>query len=605
MSKKKKGPTARVFSMFWGYGKGYFISFTLQNAFDKIIPFFDLWISAAIITALYEGSKQSEVSKLIIIALAGNLLARILSAIFQYFVNTQKRVMENNEKRAFNDKVLSLDYDKLENPELRTLRRKIETNSYINSYGPKNMIFTIEEIIRCVLKVLYSTILFTEMFCSIIQADFRPQSLLFFVLIVVGLAIHIIWDSAINKKMAKYWRDSGDILLEGNKLGSAKPNNEKDIRIYQMLSYVEACGDKYNDEYKRVMINTNLGIFKLTIPGNFIKIIPQCFSYLLVCFYCGMGVFPIGGVIKYVGYLDKFMEGAGGAIRRFADFKVNRPFLETYLEFFDIVNDMYQGSLSVEKRSDKQFEVEFKNVSFKYPESDSYALQNINFKFEVGKKLAVVGMNGSGKTTLIKLLCRLYDPTDGEIIMNDFNVRKYDYKQYLDIFSVVFQDYNLLSFSLGQNVAANGTFDGEKAEQYLREVGFGDRLDELPNKLNTALYKDFDDEGVEISGGEAQKIALARALYKDAPFIILDEPTAALDPLSEAEIYSRFDDIVGDKSAIYISHRLSSCRFCDKILVLDEGKIVQFGSHEELLTDKAGKYHELWTAQAQYYVPVS
>ncbi|MBQ1224246.1 MAG: ABC transporter ATP-binding protein, partial [Oscillospiraceae bacterium] len=283
------------------------------------------------------------------------------------------------------------------------------------------------------------------------------------------------------------------------------------------------------------------------------------------------------------------------------EYKINSAYLEVYFEFFDIQNEMYQGSLSVEKRSDRNFEIEFKNVSFTYPEAKEPALKNISFKFRVGEKLAIVGMNGSGKTTLIKLLCRLYDPTNGEIIMNDFNIRKYDYRQYLDLFSVVFQDYKLLSFSLGQNVGAGESYDKTKAENALRGVGFGERLDELEKGLDTKLYKDFDSEGVEISGGEAQKIALARALYKDAPFVILDEPTAALDPLAEAEIYSRFDSIVGNKTAIYISHRLSSCRLCDRILVLDGGEIVQYGSHEELLKDRNGKYFELWNAQAQYY----
>ena len=185
--------------------------------------------------------------------------------------------------------------------------------------------------------------------------------------------------------------------------------------------------------------------------------------------------------------------------------------------------------------------------------------------------------------------------------MNDFNVRKYDYRQYLDLFSVVFQDYSLLALPLGNNVSSAATWDGEKAERCLREVGFGERYDNMPKGLETPIYKNFDDEGVNVSGGEAQKIALARALYKDAPFIILDEPTAALDPIAEAEIYAKFDEIVGDKTAIYISHRLSSCRFCDKIAVFDNGEIVQVGSHEELLSDENGKYYELWTAQAQYY----
>jgi len=285
----------------------------------------------------------------------------------------------------------------------------------------------------------------------------------------------------------------------------------------------------------------------------------------------------------------------------FRAFKENEQFLELYLEYFDIPNDMYQGSLAVEKRSDKKYDIEFRNVSFKYAGSEGYALKNVNLSFNVGERLAVVGMNGSGKTTFIKLMCRLYDPTEGEIYMNDFNIRKYDYRQYLDLFSVVFQDYSLLALPLGNNVSSAATWDGEKAERCLREVGFGERYDNMPRGLETPIYKNFDDEGVNVSGGEAQKIALARALYKDAPFIILDEPTAALDPIAEAEIYAKFDEMVGDKTAIYISHRLSSCRFCDKIAVFDKGEIVQVGNHEELLADENGKYYELWTAQAQYY----
>ena len=220
---------------------------------------------------------------------------------------------------------------------------------------------------------------------------------------------------------------------------------------------------------------------------------------------------------------------------------------------------------------------------------------------KVGEKLAVVGMNGSGKTTFIKLMCRLYDPTEGEILLNGVNIKKYDYDEYLAVFSVVFQDFKLFSFSLGENVASGADYDVDKVMGSLHQSGFGERLATMPEGIKTSLYKDFDENGIEVSGGEAQKIALARALYKDSPFIILDEPTAALDPIAEYEIYSKFNEIVGDKTAIYISHRLSSCRFCDKIAVFDNGQIVQRGSHDELVADESGKYYELWHAQAQYY----
>jgi ATP-binding cassette, subfamily B, bacterial len=262
---------------------------------------------------------------------------------------------------------------------------------------------------------------------------------------------------------------------------------------------------------------------------------------------------------------------------------------------------MYQGSLTTEKRSDRQYEVEFRDVSFRYPDTEQWALRHINLKFQIGKRLAVVGMNGSGKTTFIKLLCRLYDPTEGQIFLNGIDIRKYKYDDYINIFSVVFQDFQLLSLPLGENVAGAARYDSELAKSCLKNAGFETRFQSMPKGLDTYLYKDLDENGIQISGGEAQKIAIARALYKDAPFIILDEPTAALDPVAKAEIYSKFNDIVTDKTTVYISHRLSSCKFCDEIAVFHEGNVVQKGTHEELISDKTGKYYELWNAQAQYY----
>ena len=229
-------------------------------------------------------------------------------------------------------------------------------------------------------------------------------------------------------------------------------------------------------------------------------------------------------------------------------------------------------------------------------------MRNVSLTFHSGQKTAIVGRNGSGKTTFIKLLCRLYDPTEGQILLNDIDIRRYDYRQYLSILAVVFQEFRLLSFGLGQNIASNMNYDSEKAGRCLEQVGFGERLHKLPLGLSTVLYKVFDETGVTISSGEAQKIALARALYKEEAFlIILDEPTAALDPKAESEIYGKMNEMTDGKTAIFISHRLSSCRFCRNIIVFHEGELVQCGSHEELVADKSGEYYELWNAQAQYY----
>lgn len=244
-------------------------------------------------------------------------------------------------------------------------------------------------------------------------------------------------------------------------------------------------------------------------------------------------------------------------------------------------------------------EIEFRGVSFTYPGTEGKALDNLSFAIRSGEKLAVVGVNGSGKTTMIKLLCGLYDPDEGAILVNGRDIRELDGASRRELFGVVFQDFQLFSFGLGQNLAGSRTYDEMRARAALEEAGFGARLEGMD--LETSLYKDFNPQWVEISGGEAQKIAIARALYRQAPILILDEPTAALDPQAEYEVYENLNRISENRTAIFISHRMSSCRFCGRILVMDGGRLVQAGSHEELLRDAAGRYYELWHAQEQYY----
>ena len=323
--------------------------------------------------------------------------------------------------------------------------------------------------------------------------------------------------------------------------------------------------------------------------------------YLFVCLKALGGAFGIGSVTQYVSAVTTFSGNAALLLSTVSSMRVNAAFLKTIYAFLDIPNSMYQGSLTTEKRTDRKYDVEFKDVSFRYPGSDIWALRHVNMKFKVGQRLAIVGENGSGKTTFIKLLCRLYDPQEGQILLNGIDIRKYRYDDYMGIFSVVFQDFRLLCQPLGANVAGSMEYDRDRAKKALVDAGFADRLAAMEKGLDTMLYRDLSEDGVELSGGEAQKIAIARALYKDAPFIILDEPTAALDPIAEAEIYAKFDEIAGDKTSVFISHRLSSCKFCDEIAVFDKGAVIQQGSHAELLADSSGKYYALWNAQAQYY----
>ena len=327
--------------------------------------------------------------------------------------------------------------------------------------------------------------------------------------------------------------------------------------------------------------------------------ISSIYAYLLVLLKVMAGAVSIGSFTQYVGALAAFQNDISRIL--YSSMRIRRmvSYLGHFLDFLAL-KSTHTGTIPTEKRQDHVYEIEFHHVSFAYPGSTEPVLKDLSCKLTLKHKMAVVGLNGAGKTTFIKLLCRLYDPTEGYITLNGVDIRKYDYRQYQALFGVVFQDFQLFPFPVGQNVAASLHFDEERLWRCLEQAGVADRVRAMGQKLETPISA-VDEAGENVSGGEAQKLAIARALYKDAPFVVLDEPTAALDPLSEYEIYSRFDELVRDKTSIYISHRMSSCRFCQDILVFQEGRLVERGSHETLLEAK-GLYASLWNAQAQYYV---
>ena len=313
-----------------------------------------------------------------------------------------------------------------------------------------------------------------------------------------------------------------------------------------------------------------------------------------------MGIISIGSVVTYSASIIRLTNQIGQMTYRLNRMKTQASVAGDYVEYMSLSQHKQEGTVPVEKRQDDRFTVEFDHVSFKYPGTDMYVIKDLSLRFDIGEKMAIVGKNGSGKTTFIKLLCRLYDVTEGAIKVNGIDIRQYDYGEYCDLFAVVFQDFQVFSFPLGENLAAGDAVEKERAVDALARAGLGDRFQELPLGLDTSVGKEFEDTGITFSGGEKQKIAIARAIYKNAPFVIMDEPTAALDPESECEVYAGFDKMVGHKTALYISHRLASCRFCEDILVFDKGRVVQRGSHEEL-EQQEGLYRELWNAQAQYY----
>ncbi|MBD5459795.1 MAG: ABC transporter ATP-binding protein, partial [Lachnospiraceae bacterium] len=362
----------------------------------------------------------------------------------------------------------------------------------------------------------------------------------------------------------------------------------KVVRIYDMkgmmMHNVERDCRRGEVFYAGMCDTENQGVLGRDVINGFFV----AFSYLFVAVKALAGAVTVGAFTQYAGAMTRLSEG-------FLRFGGNSSMLrqiciimQDFLELMKMESSHQNGTIPVEKRLDGEYEIAFCDVSFHYPGSEDMILKHVNCKINMKNKLALVGKNGAGKTTFVKLLCRLYEPTEGMITLNGIDIRKYKEEEYRELFGVVFQDFKLFAFPLWQNVAAGYKRDEEKLRDSLERAGAAEFVENLPQGVDTLLFKNKEG-GTDISGGEAQKLALARALYKDAPFVVLDEPTAALDPISEAQVYEGFHEMVKDKTSIYISHRMSSCRFCDDIVVFDQGRIAERGSHEQLLK-KDGAY---------------
>jgi ATP-binding cassette subfamily B protein len=329
--------------------------------------------------------------------------------------------------------------------------------------------------------------------------------------------------------------------------------------------------------------------------------------YGVVGFLAIRDVIGIGNVVMMDSAVTMLIAAFSELAMIFTDLRNNNVHLLNYFRYMDMEEEKTEtekeetAAPSPRSGGDQPCEIVFEKVSFQYPGSRTMVLQDINLRVLPGEKLAIVGENGSGKTTLIKLLCRLYRPTSGQILLNGVDIWNYPYEQYIRKIATVFQDFSLFAFSIAENVAASREYDGEKVYEALCRAGLQKKIHKLSKGIRQAISHDYEEDGMDLSGGEAQKAAIARAIYKAAPVVILDEPTAALDPYAEKEIHERFFENLANETMLSISHRLSSCRLCDRIIVLHGGRLVQQGSHRELLRETDGKYARLWEMQAQYY----
>ena len=604
----------RAWGIWWKRCPRLFVSITVASVVTVVNSYVSIWLTARIINELASNKHPQTIIKLVLAQLfaAGMLtfIGNVLKGVKRYETDSAKCMYD----QIFMDKMFSLDYEHMDSQATYDLYSQIIQNDKWSGLGLYETIKLFENLITAGTQVAGGIVLISSMFLARVPGDKGGFLWLNHPLCVAALLILLLflsmYSSVCTDKEQGYWIRYADETRFGNRLAdfyvfiNKDSRRAIDLRMYEQQENVCSVYLKKDNPFtlSSKIVRYARGPMGLWMAGSkSVSAALTAIMYLFVCLKAWAGAYCLGYVTQYIGASASLFTGISELMNVLGRMAGNGSFLENVYSFLDIPNTMYQGSLTTEKRGDRQYEIEFRDVSFRYPGTKQEVLRHVNIKFPVGSRLAVVGLNGSGKTTFIKLLCRLYDPLEGQILLNGIDIRKYRYDDYRKLFSVVFQDFHLFSGSLGENIAGSKTYEAVEAEECLRKAGFVNWSKVMKQGLDTCLYRDVDDKGVEVSGGEAQKIAIARALYKDAPFMILDEPTAALDPVAEAEIYERLNDIAGDRTAVYISHRLSSCKFCDNIVVFHEGEVVQMGSHQELIKDGKGMYDKLWRAQAQYY----
>ena len=600
-----------------------------------IRPYIALLLMGRLLDNVYAGAGLSRLFLLTAAALGAEWLCATIFALAIKGYNKKMEYMYEQQNLLIDKKLLDMDYEYLENPKVHGMIHSIR-NAGTNRGLIGRVLDDLERTLQAAVSILAAVILTLPLLFTGLSsgqgalnnqdpgrfgAFFRsPLSTL--LLIAAMILISYRTDLSFGQRIKRFHekRTKDENFLDHCMGIFSSPERQKDLRIYQQQKLIR---EKSEEAIRRVERETcrEAG---LTSAGEAVKRTISALTGLLVYVFAALrasyGLITPGEAVTCASSIIRMSSSLAELMSALASSQYNARYCRDYVRFMETGRKRYEGTLPVEKRKDNRFSVEFENVSFRYPGSEEYVIRNLNLKLLIGEWIAIVGRNGSGKTTFIKLLCRLYDVTEGCIRLNGVDIRKYDYQEYCRLFSVVFQDFRIFAFPLGEAVACSENVDEDRARDALAAAGLSEALERLPQGLHTWVGKEYADEGIAFSGGEKQKMAIARAVYKNAPFVIMDEPTAALDPLSECEVYEGFDRVVSGegngnpsgprkpseasrpagKTAFYISHRLASCRFCRNILVFDQGRIVQQGCHEELV-EKEGLYRELWNAQAQYY----
>ncbi len=577
-----------------------------------IYPYLSLYMVNIVIDALLN-KKTNDLPRNLIILILSTFCVGVLIDILNSINEVKLKNVHYKLISMINEKSMTMDYEEMEKGDL--LQKLSDARYVVEHLGGYDVFLKYYTILLGKAMIIgFSLFMIVQMCFS--QAKERIVGVygvlsnpFISLLVIIGLVFFNIVVSSMLSKKAKIKTAEGyqkkmsverslnyyvDKVFSDIRFG-------KDIRIFQMADYILSSYTKrlessiifYNEFYDDVSKN------KESFSKILIFLI-QSVAYVIIIIKVYAKSISIGTLSRYVGVILLFHKSIGEWIEINQKISLQVEFIKIFDDFLDLKNNKESGNRKIQFFDEKKYVIEFHNVSYRYENAEQYTLKNISCRFDFCSTVGIVGCNGAGKTTFVKLLTRLYDPTEGYITLNGINIKEYDYKNYLSLFSVVFQDYQLFAFPLDVNISTDFKPNGVKVDLAIREVGLTGRVEQLSAKAKTPLFK-MEKSGVNFSGGEGQKIAIARAIYKNAPMVILDEPTAALDPESEYEIFQRMSRFIHKKSGIFISHRMGSCRFCNEILVFDKGTIIQRGNHEQLVQDRLGLYYKLYFAQAKHY----
>ena len=603
MKEKRKVPVRDTIKLLWAMDRKFPVIVILQGGLNALLFYLPVLLVARILDLLVYRENSADPVSIAVVGPVGIWLLKGVKALLEKEMKTRIYQIAMRFETLVPVNTLNISFSDLESDYAKEMRARILADRSWGS-GFFGVADKFCNLCNSGFELLGSVIMLIPLAMQVSgsAAGKVAAALLFNIgLAVVGASVYAKWyqkkESAAMNQMTQAEKNSRFWYMDEGGSGAIGAQSLKDIFMYRAKKMIQKTIDTEREGVREnvftiARINSAGGLGTGMIQG-----ILLCVSYYCVLALAIAGTITVGMVLRYAQAIFQACMSVSASIRLAGEFRTDVGRIASTLEYLNLKAEKTKGDSFTEMTKGV---IEFRNVSFRYPGTKELVLDHVSLKIEPSEKIAVVGKNGSGKTTLVKLLCRLYEPEEGEILWNGKNIREYDLREWQKIFAIVFQDYSLLSLTLGQNVAASEQYEAERAKEVLQLAGFGERLNKLKKGLETVVYPEYEQDGVSFSGGEEQKIAIARAIYKGGQICILDEPTAALDPVSESRVYESFDEIVKGKTAVYISHRLSSCKFSDRIFVLDNGKIAESGTHEALLS-KNGLYAQLWQAQAQYY----